>query len=138
MATRYIVCNTRDVRQGYVAGTGANQTTSGTDVLLLSGCSVTLVPAVASSVTVVANLDIAPNTAGDIFVFNIELDSVVQKFGVIQLGATGRSVISANWTMALSAASHVIRLSVQRVTGTGTALCRQTNGGFSWILMPVL
>lgn len=87
----------------------------------ITGCSISITPAIASVAMVWAIVDMEPNTAGDIWGIELDVDGVDQANQVIcELPAGQRATLGQIWLVALTAAAHTLKLQGSQVTGTGT------------------
>jgi hypothetical protein len=101
------------------------------------GATVTITPTVASYMIINATFDLDSNTAGDIVVGVLDVDSSEESVQAVHEAAINghREAVSQNWKISLSAAQHTIKLTFYRAAGSGT--CRTyTNTGFTYLLIP--
>lgn len=107
------------IRETCTAG-GATSSTTETDV---TGCTSTFTPAIASVAKVTAYYDLTGDTLADIYQLLLDVDAAnevtLAPFYVDV--ATHGSMICMGWVLALTAASHTIKMQVKRAVGSGTA-----------------
>ena len=128
------------LREGKVAFTSGrvncSGTTNTTTTADITGATVSITPDAASYLFVVMVADLSSSVAGDIVTVDLKVDGVAETPQCIFTAPVAgyRATLVQVYRIALTAAAHTIKMTLNRASGTGTVTAQANQTGFDYLL----
>lgn len=117
-----------------VTCSGTTNTTTSADI---TGATVTFTPNVACYALITMVADLSSSVAGDIATVDLKVDGSAQTPQCIFTAPSSgyRATVAQTYLITLTAASHTIKMTLNRASGTGTVTAQISQTGFTYLLL---